>query len=177
MDHKRNTTMLVAGIAALSLAACGGGGDSTASSGSSSRESFREAQLAFAKCMRENGVDIPDPKPGQRGFQVIGPGPGEDSAKSREALEKCQKHLDSFEPPELTKEQQAALRDNALAQSRCMRSKGIDIPDPQFDSRGRVTIRPPKNVNPMDPKVRDAFEECRREVGPPKGLPKPEAGG
>jgi hypothetical protein len=162
-----------AALAALSLAACGGG--EASGSSDSDRTSFRDAQLAFAKCMRENGVNVPDPKPGERGrFRLeLKAESDADREKTKQAMDKCQKHLDAVKPPELSEEQQAELRDWALKQARCMRRKGIDVPDPQFEGKGGVTQRIPKSLDVTDQEVRAAEEACRREVGEPKGLPKP----
>src|SRR5919197_272475 len=64
----------------LALAACGGGGssDDVASLGGSSQSGTngtstaskdpQEAMLAFAKCMREHGIDMPDPQFGAGGI-------------------------------------------------------------------------------------------------------------
>jgi hypothetical protein len=34
---------------------------------------MEESMLKFARCMREHGVDVPDPKPGE-GIRIGGPG-------------------------------------------------------------------------------------------------------
>ena len=56
--------LLPIAIAAIALAACGG--DSPGDSGSTKAD-FREAALKHARCMREHGVDVPDPKFGPGG--------------------------------------------------------------------------------------------------------------
>jgi hypothetical protein len=37
------------------------------------RAAMEESMLKFARCMREHGVDVPDPKPGE-GIRIGGPG-------------------------------------------------------------------------------------------------------
>src|SRR5689334_3422470 len=39
----------------------GGSGSSDSSSSSGSKQSFQDAMIDFAKCMRDHGVDMPDP--------------------------------------------------------------------------------------------------------------------
>ena len=59
------------------------------------RQKFQETMLEFAKCMREHGVDMPDPDIGEGGRGVFraGPGkqPGAEASKPFEEAEKaCQ---------------------------------------------------------------------------------------
>jgi hypothetical protein len=148
----------------LALAACGGGGGEASASPEDVRERFQEAGLKFAECMRENGIDVPDPKPGRGGILFGGPGgegPNPDDPKFREAEEKCRKHLEAARP-ELSPEDEAEFRDSALKHARCMREHGIDFPDPTFDSRGGATIRMRPGFDPRDPRVQEAERECRR---------------
>src|SRR5918999_561350 len=128
--------------AGLGLAACGGGED-PATSNEDRVQQFREAQLAFARCMREHGVDMPDPTfDGERGLRRIGPGEGGSEREFREAEQACRKHLEGIEPPELSSEQQAEFRKAALEHARCMRENGIeDFPDPTFGENGRAELR------------------------------------
>ena len=58
----RLMVLLLAGLA-LTLSACGG----EKSSSSTSQDEARDAGLKFARCMREHGVDMPDPKVGGDG--------------------------------------------------------------------------------------------------------------
>ncbi|MGZ8562511.1 MAG: hypothetical protein ACXWWU_02710 [Candidatus Limnocylindria bacterium] len=53
----------------------------------------QEALLAFAECMRENGVDMPDPEAGG-GFLQPGSGVDPQSAEFQEAAEACRGSLD-----------------------------------------------------------------------------------
>ena len=114
-----------------------------------------EAALQFAKCMRDHGIDVPDPvsidsPDGKAGggvaIQVNG-GPNGSSpidATAMDAANKaCQpimeKAAGSFDPP--SPEEQEKAKEQALAFAKCMREHGIDMPDPQFtDNGGR---RPP----------------------------------
>jgi hypothetical protein len=154
---------------ALALAACGGDDPAGASPSASRERQMRDAQLQFAKCMREHGIDMPDPTPGQRGINLRVP-KGTSPDKVDAADSACRKYLEKVKPPELSEEQQKEFRDAALANARCMREHGIDMPDPTFDSSGRATIRirggqgPGKGggLDPDSPKFQAAQKACEK---------------
>ena len=152
-----------AGAATLALAACGGdgGGDDASAS---PRERAQESALKFARCMREQGVDFPDPKVGDNGLVMIGPGPGEgapnpEDPKMRAATEACQEHLDAGgeAPDEATL---AKHRDAFVAYARCMREEGVDMPDPGADGGFRFKVGDPDAPDPASAKYRKADEAC-----------------
>ena len=159
----------------LALSACGGGGEAgRASDGSREATDRREAALKFAQCMRERGIDHPDPD--ANGLFRIEPGQGFDpqSAKFREAREACDKYLAEMgPPPELSEEDRKKLEEQMLAFAKCMREQGIDMPDPNFGGEGgRFTfeIDPHSGIDPSDPDVRAAEQKCRQfspELNPP----------
>jgi hypothetical protein len=150
-------------VAALGLVACGGDPESEASSGdptASDDEKLREAQVKFAQCMREQGVNIPDP--GSDGGTRIKIGP--DSGISPEEFEKAEKACEKYREairPELSEEEQEERKQEALEFARCMREHGIDMPDPQFDEDGGVQIRGSgPGFDPDDPDFEAAQKEC-----------------
>ena len=163
-------------VAALTLAlsACGGDGDSdngvasltstngqtgtggsAGSGGAATPQKRRQAELEFARCMREHGVDMPDPVNGQFRLRV---GKG-DQRKAEEAQRACRPILRNV-APRMSEEQQAKMRDAALAFARCMREHGVDMPDPQFPAGGGMTMRMPEGSSPDDPKVQEAQKAC-----------------
>ena len=93
--------------------------------------------LKFAQCMREHGVDMPDPSP-SGGIRVNGEGLSEDQMEAAQAA--CQKWMDMAAPEDggkaLTEEEEQSFLDMAA----CMRERGYNFPDPEFDG-GRVTQR------------------------------------
>jgi hypothetical protein len=168
----------------LALTACGGSGDSdgvaslgdgsgTNGSTTTAEQDPEQAALAFAKCMREQGVDMPDP--GANGELHLQVGPG-DEAKVSKAQKKCAPLLENARP-RLSEEQQSVMQDALLAFAKCMREHGVDMPDPQFGEGGKVMQRAGRGVNPDDPKFQEAQEACepildeaRRKAGlPDKG--------
>ena len=130
-----------------------------------------DAMLKFAQCMREHGVDMPDPSPGG-GVRMNGEGLSEDQMEAAQSA--CQKWMDMAEPEdgghELSEEEKQSFLDMAA----CMRERGYDFPDPTFDG-GRVTQKVEKGKGdlpgPDDPAFQKDMEECSAEAGlePPGG--------
>lgn len=127
--------------------------------------SQEDAMLKFTECMREQGVDMPDPEPGG-GMRMSGEGLSEEQMDA--AHEACQKWMDLAMPedgeaPEMSPEDKQAMLDMA----QCMRDRGYDFPDPQFDG-GRITQRIDKGeegIDPEDPAFRADIDECHEESG------------
>jgi hypothetical protein len=196
MDRSR-TALLPGAVAALfivlALAACGGGGDSggvaslngssgadASSTTTTSSKDPKEAAVDFARCMREHGVDVPDPD-ANGGLRVTAR-PG-DSAKVERAQKACQPILEKAKP-ELSPEQKTIMQDAALAFARCMREHGIDVPDPTFGSGGIVIqkrrAKGGGGFDPNDPKFEEAQKACQPIMNKAirdAGLPKPGEGG
>jgi hypothetical protein len=203
----RLLALLTVLVGALALAACGsgGGGDGVASLSSDSnngradngadaqsskraKQDPEEAFRAFAQCMREHGIDMPDPQvsddgKGGVGFTVeapaggvSGPGPGDEAFKA--ANKACQQHLKGVVSGRNGKgpsdEDREKFQKQALAFAKCMRAHGIDMPDPTFQGDGGIMqIGPNRDIDPNDPKLEEATETCSKQAG----LPAPTQGG
>jgi hypothetical protein len=160
----RTHSLIAVLLTTSALAACGADSPSGVPT-ASEKQKMRDAQLAFARCMREHGIDMDDPKPDERGIRLSVP-KGVTPQKAEAANQACRKHLDAIKPPELSEEEQKEMREAALANSRCMREHGIDFPDPTFGDHGEVSIeiRKGSGVEPDDPKFQKAQEACRKEA-------------
>jgi hypothetical protein len=165
------------GVLALTLAvaACSGGNqnDGVASlSGSNkattttaaplSKQDAQQAALAFARCMREHGIDMPDPQfSGNRIAQEFKGGPGSkgpDDPAFKAAQQACNKYLpNGGQPTKPDPQEQQQL----LAFARCMRQHGIDMPDPDPNGGGQV-IGKNATVRPDDPKFKAADQACQQ---------------
>jgi hypothetical protein len=117
------------------------------SSGNGSRRpdegEMQDAALEFAQCMRDHGIDMPDPDFSGDGvaIDIGGPDSGATEEEMQAAQEACQHILDDAAPEmNLSPEEVAEMQDKQVAMAQCMRDKGYDMPDPQVDSSGRVTI-------------------------------------
>jgi hypothetical protein len=58
---------------------------------------FQEAQLRFAQCMRDHGVDVPDPSSAEGGL-LIGDGKKQNKEKVQAAQEACDPILRDYSP-------------------------------------------------------------------------------
>lgn len=131
------------------------------------------ARLAFAECMREHGIDMPDPEtaggPGGGGAFAFG-GKGGDDGEFPEALEACDKFLQQasnfrgeIDPEQL---------DRMLEFAGCMRDHGIDMPDPntnggimiQRSDDGKVT-NGDSGFDPSSQAFQEAQEACQPILG------------
>ncbi len=104
---------------------------------------FEEGVLEFAQCMREEGIDFPDPT-----FDIDGnPEFNELNIENEEAFEEaftnCEDILRKALPEQfdLDPEVEAALIDASLEFSQCMREQGIDFPDPTPGEFGFFAFR------------------------------------
>lgn len=159
-------TAVIAGIAAC------GGSESSAEDEAASSE---DAGLEFAQCMRENGVDVPDPEPGQEGFGFqIGDGSGIDpsSDEFQEASEECGSILEDA-IPEGERPDPAEIEDELYELTQCLRDKGLDVPEPRIAAIGSGEAPEAPDPDEMermeelqeDPEYQQAQEDCADETG------------
>lgn len=111
----------------------GDGADGNAASGSDDAEA---QALAFAQCMRDEGLDFPDPTVASDGsIQLIDPNdpPSIDAnaPETEAALDVCGDLIDgaSFLPDD---DDTAELEDQLLAFAECLRDQGVDVDDPNL---------------------------------------------
>ncbi len=134
----RRWAVIALAPAIFGLAACGGkagddgvasGGTGKASASASPSQSLdpRDAQLKFAQCMRQNGVNIPDPAPDERGFKITSK--DSDRQKVQAAMKKCQQYMQAG--GKLGNPNDPKVRDQMLKFAQCMRQHGVDMADPQ----------------------------------------------
>jgi hypothetical protein len=153
-------------VPALAVAACGGGdkrggvaslGDdkpTTTSPGSGGGDST-QADLAYARCMRQHGINLPDPKVDAGGRTDWGELPIDpDDPKFQAARQACRQYRENGGQAQRPSPQQ---QQEMLAFARCMRQHGINMPDPQPD--GSLPNRG-SGVNPDDPKFKAAERAC-----------------
>jgi len=152
----KKTDWLVAltlGLCAVALAACGGGGSSSGGGESASGE--EEAALEFTECLRAHGVEVEDPKPGQKNIEV---GDGNDPT-TKKALAACNDKLGTA-GQELSSGEQEDFKEGALALAQCLREEGIDMGDPEFLGPGKFHL----DIAGIDTDS-PAFEAAREACG------------
>ena len=125
---------------------------------------FEEGVLDFAQCMREEGVNFPDPTFDIDGNPQFDNLEIEDEEEFESAFENCEDILRNALPEQfdLDPEVEAALVDASLEFSQCMRDQGIDFPDPKPGEFGFFAFRD-ADIDFTSEAVQNAFEICQPE--------------
>jgi hypothetical protein len=164
---------------AAEQAADDGGDDGDGGGGGPSQgpdPEFQDAMLEYAQCMRDNGVDMPDPEFGDDGSVSIHAAPGQagfaeesPDAVFEAADEECSPIVEDARPEvDIDPEEQAEMQDRMIQVSQCMRDKGHDMPDPEFTDDGGVLMRggaPGEAGEGPDPEFEADLEACNEEAG------------
>jgi hypothetical protein len=171
LRHGTRAIITLAAIgASTALVACGG-----SASGEDAQANAEDAALDYAKCMREHGVDVPDPKPGQGGFGIqINSSDPRENENFQDAQDACGDILQKA-IPEGDRPDPAEMRDKLHQMTECLRDKGYDVPEPQVfgpgDSPPDNPSAPDKDLENLmdDPDFQQASEDCSKEAGLPGG--------
>ena len=143
--------------------------------------SVEDAQLLLAKCLRENGYDIKDPKNDESLQSLLRPVFLAADQKGREELfetiQTCADENDiplggtaDFENPE----EVADTLDTELEFAQCLREKGIEVEDPNAERPLRsILISLVQSGQYLEDQIRQTAGECFDELG----LEPPQQGG
>ncbi len=125
---------------------------------------FEEGVLEFAQCMREEGINFPDPTFDIDGNPQFDNLEIENEEEFERAFENCEDILRNALPEQfdLDPEVEAALVDASLEFSQCMRDQGIDFPDPKPGEFGFFAFRD-ADIDFGSEAVQEAFEICQPE--------------
>ncbi len=125
---------------------------------------FEEGVLDFAQCMREEGINFPDPTFDIDGNPQFDNLEIENEEEFESAFENCEDILRNALPEQfdLDPEVEAALVDASLEFSQCMRAQGIDFPDPKPGEFGFFAFRD-ADIDFTSEAVQNAFEICQPE--------------
>lgn len=208
MSPSRALLRLLSTLAlALALAACGGataddsgvasltgtsatdtGVDGSATEAELTDEEYEEAILDYVACLRDQGLDVPDPEVDAEGnlrFQLaLGPAPGADGAAGDvpDAADR-EAQLTAFQdaqaecgtPPQppggfgFAGGDDTEFQDQALEMAQCLRDQGLDVADPDFSGAGG----PGQGGGPggfgggldlEDPDTQAALEACQSDI-------------
>ncbi|MFD7643878.1 hypothetical protein ACFV4P_24845 [Kitasatospora sp. NPDC059795] len=191
--HRARIGRAVAGTSALALSsvlmlsACSSGGSDkshkVASLGDRKIPSSAPPEAAageqgdmvkYAGCMRERGVDMPDPGPD--GSMQAGPAlsvpagsDGVELKKMEDAGNACRKWLPNGGV--LTEKQKTEQREQQLKMAKCLREHGVDAPDPNPGDDQAGTAPVPSGAD------RGKFEEAFRACAPAGGNTSATVGG
>jgi hypothetical protein len=171
---------IAAAALAATLAGCGGSSSSNASGATATGSQF-QARVNLAKCARAHGINVPDPSPGGGPGQGIGRVLRQYSqSQIQTALQACRQYVrQAFPQLSLTPQQRAQFQQQLVKFAECMRSHGVNIPDPQFNGNGFFGFRQAfRSIDRNSPAFQTALEACQslrprfgRGAGGPGGGP------
>ena len=160
------------GVAALDdAAATTSEGDESTASDSNGDDDPGEVALAWAKCMREHGIDVPDPEVDENGrvrvmIQRRRAAEGVQDDTFEKAREECGTPFGDAGPPPLSEEERAEMQETMLEFAACMREHGVDMPDPDFSSGGGGSFGfGGANIDPQSSTFQKAQEACQDIIG------------
>jgi hypothetical protein len=164
-SSRRCGSALALAIAALvvSSTACGSASHSAADLTSTDDQAI----VSFVRCIRHQGISIPDPvhRPGHTGLSLELPTGASGSAAFRAAQQSCQ-HLLANTPmgQKLAFADSPAVLDFNLQLAHCLRAHGIDAPDPTPDHPDPEGIG---RVARATPAFQSADRACREQIPMP----------
>jgi hypothetical protein len=156
-------------VLALALGACGSSSSSSSSgaTGTAASSSTRyQARLNLAKCFRSHGLNVPDPSPGGGGaggggglFRQL---QGYSQAQVQAARQSCQQYFaQAFPEANLSPAQRAQAQQQLVKFAQCMRSHGVNVPDPTFNGNGGFGFRQAfRSVDRNSPAFQAASTAC-----------------
>lgn len=159
-------------VVAIAISACGSSSSSSSTaaaaagttvSGSNARY---QARLNLAKCFRAHGINVPDPTPGAGAagggggiFRSLSSYPQATVTAARQA---CQQYLkQAFAFGNTSPSQIAQFRQEFVKFAECMRSHGVNIPDPTSGSGGFGLRQAFSNVDRNSPQFKSALAACQ----------------
>jgi hypothetical protein len=181
---RRAIAVCLTGLAlAGGLAACGSSNSASTSSSGTTGAQF-QARLDLAKCFRSHGINVPDPSSGggpAGGGGIFRTLRNYSQAQVNAARQACQQYFaKAFPQLNLSPAQRAQLQQQFVKFAQCMRSHGINIPDPTFNSGGGFGFRRSfGSVDRNSPAFQSALKACQSlrpqfgfgGPGAPKGGP------
>jgi hypothetical protein len=145
--RRRRSAAVLALVACVMLPSAGCGSDEP-SPGPSPTANPQDATLVWVRCMRSHGVDVPE-DPNATGYPKP---PG-----GAPALQAAQDACRPFAPPKMQNGSDAAAQDRLLTVARCLRARGLNVPDPQ---PGHGLTLPPGSAN--DTSAQAAVNACMK---------------
>jgi hypothetical protein len=132
-------TGLTAVALATAIAACGSSSSSNQSGGTSGSQF--QARLSLAKCFRAHGINVPDPTsgggPAGGGGGIFRSLRNYPQAQTTAARQACSQYFaKAFPQFNLTPAQRAQAQQQLVKFAECMRSHGVNVPDPTFNGNG-----------------------------------------
>jgi len=179
---------ILIGLCAVALAgilsACGSSSASSSIAGSTSGAQF-QARLNLAKCFRAHGINVPDPSTGggpAGGGGVFRTLRNYPQSQVQAATQACRQYFaEAFPRFNLSPAQRAQVQQQLVKFAECMRSHGVNVPDPSFNGGGFGFRQAFRSIDRNSPAFQSALKACqslrprfgRGAGGPGAGGPPP----
>ncbi|MGW7679543.1 hypothetical protein ACWGID_02300 [Kribbella sp. NPDC054772] len=112
-----------------------------------------EMAVKFTQCLREQGLNVPDPEPGKGPMLKFDKNSGVTQEQVQKAMEACRQYNPQSEGGANPQQQE-----NGRKYAECMRKNGVEkFPDPKPDQRG-IMIGPGVADDPDFQKAQDACQ-------------------
>jgi hypothetical protein len=166
---------------AAGLSACGSSSSAASAGTTASSSSRTQARLNLAKCFRAHGLNVPDPTTGGGAAGGGGGGGGifrslngYSQAQVQAATAACRAYFaKAFPQANLSPAQRAQVQQQLVKFAQCMRSHGVNIPDPTFNGTSGFGFRRAfGSVDRNSPAFQTASKACasvRPRFGPGGG--------
>ncbi|MDN3352640.1 hypothetical protein [Actinomadura sp. DC4] len=151
-------------LALFALAGCGGSHGGSAAASASASANAQDTAVKFAACMRQHGVEVSDPKPGDPGVRMK---TRLNETQMNAAMKACQQ----YRPKGALDPDDPKAHDQMLKTAQCLRQHGVDVADPQPGKGIQL------HVTRGDTKVQKAIEACDKLVPKPSGAVRSPANG
>ncbi len=181
MPSRLLAALALTGALALGISACGSSSSSgstnaaatSGGAGTSSSTARYQARLNLAKCFRAHGINVPDPTQG--GGPAGGGGAFRvlrqySQTQVQAATTACSQYLkQAFAFANVSPAQAAQFRQQFVKYAECMRSHGVDVPDPSTTTGGgfglRGVITPAVRNSPAFQTANTACQSLRPRFG------------
>ncbi|HEY3558003.1 hypothetical protein [Kribbella sp. NPDC051137] len=131
------------------------GGEPQSTSASSAPASLSQDEMAvkFTQCLREHGLNVPDPEPGKGPMLKFDKNSGVTRDQVQKAMEACRQYN-----PQSQGSANPQQQENGRKYAECMRKNGVEkFPDPKPDQPG-IMIGPGVADDPDFKKAQDACQ-------------------
>jgi hypothetical protein len=157
---------------AVGVSACGSSSSSTSSTAAGSNAAASsaggtvsgaqlQARVNAAKCMRGQGINVPDPGPNGVNDNLLRQLQQEYSqSQLNSALTACRSSIVQAFPQLANPAALAQRRQQALQFTKCMRSHGVDIPDPSIGPLGLPVLKGRSSIDVNSPQFKAAYSAC-----------------
>ena len=133
-----------------------------------------ELTISFVDCMRSEGFNVSDPTLNADGTvnlseirKSIAQNPDFDirDSKTLNSLDKCLPILEDATFAQIpSQEDEIEFQDNLLSFAECVRSRGVEIPDPDFSDGPRVAItKMLSSIDVGNSIIQENIEECSQK--------------